>query len=108
MFNGMIGDLMSGQIDLILTSLTMTLERSQAVQYLPPIGREKGALLRNILLRSRHSFFEKAIHCIFDPIHVLRIVCALVYVFVCSCLCLCMRACVFARVPMRMRLRVCV
>ena len=44
MFNGMIGDLLSGQIDLILTSLTMTLERSQAVQYLPPIGREKGAL----------------------------------------------------------------
>ena len=44
MFNGMIGDLLSGQIDLILTSLTMTLERSQAIQYLPPIGREKGAL----------------------------------------------------------------
>ena len=44
MFNGMIGDLLSGQIDLILTSLTMALERSQAVQYLPPIGQEKGAL----------------------------------------------------------------
>lgn len=44
MFNGMIGDLLSGQIDLILTSLTMTLERSQAVQFLPPIGQEKGSL----------------------------------------------------------------
>ena len=44
MFNGMAGDLLSGQIDLIIASFTLTAERSQAVQYLPPIGQEKGAL----------------------------------------------------------------
>ena len=44
MFNGMAGDLLSGQIDLIIASFTLTSERSQAIQYLPPIGQEKGAL----------------------------------------------------------------
>ena len=44
MFNGMAGDLLSGQIDLIIASFTLTAERSQAIQYLPPIGQEKGAL----------------------------------------------------------------
>ena len=44
MFNGMAGDLLSGQIDLILASFTLTLERNQAIQFLPPIGKEKRAL----------------------------------------------------------------
>ena len=44
MFNGMAGDLLSGQIDLIIASFTLTAERNQAIQYLPPIGQEKGAL----------------------------------------------------------------
>ena len=40
MGTGMVGDLLSGQIDMIITSLTLTLKRSQEVQYLPPIGKE--------------------------------------------------------------------
>ena len=44
MLNGMGGDLLSGQIDLIIASFTLTSERNQAIQYLPPIGKEKRAL----------------------------------------------------------------
>ena len=40
----MVGDLMSGQIDLILASLTYTLERSQGIKYLHPLAQEKRSL----------------------------------------------------------------
>ena len=41
----MVGSLASGQADLVSTSLSVTLERSPAVDYGPPLGLETHALV---------------------------------------------------------------
>ena len=40
----MVGALMRGEVDMIITSLTLKLERARAVHYLPPMAKEQSAL----------------------------------------------------------------